>query len=350
VVERSEGDRCPGILRLIEAADGHLARIRLPGGLLDAVALRALADAARELGDATLELTSRGNVQLRGLRLIDAAQLGERLAAAGLWPSETHERVRNIVASPLADLAAAVRELDVALCADPRLAELSGRFLFGLDDGSGDIAALGPDVLALGANVEGVQVRDVATAMIAAAHAFLDERDLQGSAAWRVEELADGRARLRERLDAPPAPALPSAPPALAGAVDAGHVLLVPLGRLRAEQADWLAARLGPGAVLKVTPWRSVLLPHRDLSYQDLSGAEEAGFGVDAASRWYGVSACAGQPGCAKALADVQSEAARTAGRWRGVHFSGCARRCGRPVDTVVDVVATEDGYVITGA
>jgi precorrin-3B synthase len=321
------------VLRLISAADGSLARVRLPGGLVDATALRTLGAAARDLGDGRLELTSRGNVQLRALRPDDWQELGARLADAGLWPSISHELVRNIVASPLADFADAVRELDAALCADARLAELSGRFLFGFDDGSNDIAALNPDVLAVG--------RQPVEAMLAAAHAFLDERAAQGSSAWRVDELADGRARVNERLGVRETRAVPPAPPAPAGPVDGGHVLLVALGRLSADQADWLAARVGSG-VAKITPWRSVLLPTTDVS-----GAEAAGFGLDAGSRWYGVSACAGQPGCEKALADVQSEAARTAGTWRGVHFSGCGRRCGRPVGTVVDVIATGDGFVV---
>ena len=337
------------MLRLVAAADGLLARVRLPGGLVDATALRALAGAARDLGDGRLELTSRGNVQLRALRQEDARELGGRLADAGLWPSQTHERVRNIVASPLGDLAGPVRALDAALCADPRLAELSGRFLFGLDDGTGDIAALAPDVLASGSTVEGCAVDDVVAAMLAAAHAFLDEREAQASQAWRIDELVDGRTRVRERLgNTAPVDAAPPAPRPPAGPVPGGHVLLVPLGRLTADQADWLADRTGAGTA-SITPWRSVLVPT-----SDVTGAAAAGFGVDASSRWYRVSACAGRPGCEKALADVQSEAARSADEWRhrdvGVHFSGCSRRCGRPVDTVVDVVATEDGYVITGA
>jgi precorrin-3B synthase len=335
----------------VEAADGYLARIRLPGGLIDSVGLRALAGASRDLGDLRLELTSRGNVQLRALRLEDASELGGRLSDAGLWPSVTHERVRNIVASPLADFAAGITALDVAICADERLAELSGRFLFGLDDGSGDIAAMNPDVLGVLGEpgwVEGATTSDVTAAMVAAAHAFLDEQAAQGSSAWRVDELAGGRSRLRERLgtsaDAAPVGPAPGAP---AGVVGDKQVLLVPLGRLEAEQADWLADQLD-GGLARITPWRSVVLP-RVLDDAD-ADAEALGFGVDSSSRWYGVSACAGQPGCAKALADVQAEAARTAGQWQNVHFSGCARRCGRPVDTVVDVVASEDGYVITGA
>lgn len=323
------------MLRLVAAADGQLARVRLPGGLVDGVALRALAAAARDLGDGRLELTSRGNVQLRGLREVAGPELGGRLADAGLWPSVSHERVRNIVASPLADLAGSVRALDAALCAEPRLAELSGRFLFGIDDGSGDIAALGPDVLG-GASSEPSE-------LLAVAHAFLDERAEQRSDAWRIDELVDGRVRVAARLGAAAPDPVPTPPPPPAGSVAGGHVLLVPLGRLTAEQADWLAARSGSGTA-KITPWRSVLVPTTDVA-----GAAEAGFGVDAASRWYRVSACAGQPGCAKALADVQSEAARTADTWQatGVHFSGCSRRCGRPAGTVVDVIATADGYVV---
>ncbi|MDT5016170.1 MAG: precorrin-3B synthase, partial [Mycobacterium sp.] len=41
-----------------------------------------------------MELTSRGNIQLRAIT--DTAAVAEMVAAAGLLPSQTHERVRNI--------------------------------------------------------------------------------------------------------------------------------------------------------------------------------------------------------------------------------------------------------------
>src|SRR4051812_31407347 len=43
-------DRCPGAVRLHQAADGGLARVRIPGGMLTAVQWQVLVAAARELG------------------------------------------------------------------------------------------------------------------------------------------------------------------------------------------------------------------------------------------------------------------------------------------------------------
>ncbi|TFV66879.1 precorrin-3B synthase, partial [Blastococcus sp. CT_GayMR20] len=98
---RDRVDACPGALQTHPAADGALARVRVPGGALTRVQLRTLSAAARELGDGTLELTSRGNVQLRRLRAGSEPELGDRLAAVGLLPSATHETARNVVASVL---------------------------------------------------------------------------------------------------------------------------------------------------------------------------------------------------------------------------------------------------------
>ncbi|KAK1184069.1 nitrite reductase [Streptomyces sp. NBS 14/10] len=163
---RGRDDACPGALRLHSADDGALARVRLPAGLLTVRQALVLALAAEELGDGRLDLTSRGNLQLRGLDAGCGAGLAARLRTAGLLPSDRHDRVRNIVASPLsgldgagyADVSAWARELDALLCDNApagsglgELAGLSGRFLFALDDGRGDVAALGADVTLIAA-------------------------------------------------------------------------------------------------------------------------------------------------------------------------------------------------------
>lgn len=358
---RMREDACPGVLRLAPAIDGRLARIRLVGGFLSAPGIAALRDAAVALGDGRVELTSRGNVQLRGLAADVGVELGARLHAAGLWPSQSHERVRNIVASPLAgldrpsDLTALVRTLDESLCATPRLAELSGRFLFAVDDGRGDVTGLKPDVLIQNGSVNGLRVSDPVAAAIAFANAFLDEREEQDSAAWRIADLVEGAARVRFRMDGTPveqAAANVAAPPAAGPFTrfdgQPALVVAVPLGRLDTDQLRWLADVIGT-APARVTPWRSIVLPNVDAVAVDT--AAQLGFGITPDTPWSNVSACTGKPGCAKAFADVQADARAELGRWPGkaVHWSGCDRRCGRSTRTEVDVIATESGYVVEG-
>ncbi|SET51398.1 precorrin-3B synthase [Geodermatophilus poikilotrophus] len=375
---RVRADACPGALQTHAAADGALARVRVPGGLLTGGQLRSLAAAARDLGDGALELTSRGNVQLRGLAAGAEAELGDRLAAAGLLPSATHERVRNVLASALTgragghvDVRPWVRALDAAVCADPALAALPGRFLATLDDGRGDVAGLGGDVglltlspaevaLTLAGADSGLRAHpdDAVALALAATRAFLAERTAQGGTAWRLAELDDGAVRVGARLDGRrggivQVPHVPAPGPVGAAPQGDGKVALVavvPLGRLDAAQAE-LLARLADE--VQLTPWRSLVVP--DLAEDAVDDAAVAlhrtGMVFDAGSPWTRVTACAGRPGCAKSLADVRADA--TAAVATGTlpvdgarqHWAGCERRCGRPQGEVVDVVATGTGY-----
>ncbi|MGW4357699.1 cobalamin biosynthesis protein CobG [Streptomyces californicus] len=204
---RDGGDACPGTLRLHRADDGALARVRVPGGVLSADRAEALLAAAGRFGDGELHLTSRGNVQLRGLGAECGGGLAELLAGAGLLPSAAHERARNIVASPLAGLDGSpalgerLAELDALVCASAAAASLSGRFLFALDDGRGDVDALGADVTLIadgdafllrigpGDEVFRIPAAEGPRAALRAAEAFL--RAARDSGAWRVKDLPD---------------------------------------------------------------------------------------------------------------------------------------------------------------
>ena len=145
-------DTCPGVLTLHAARDGHVARIRLPGGYVSRAQWTALIALAGEFGDGCLDLTARGNVQLRGLAPTAAGDLARGAARAGLLPSGAHDRSRNVTASPLAGLGGRpplrrlVRALDAAIVADPALAALPGRFLFAADDGTGGAGLAGCDI------------------------------------------------------------------------------------------------------------------------------------------------------------------------------------------------------------
>ncbi|MGW8777731.1 precorrin-3B synthase [Streptomyces sp. NPDC055796] len=391
-VIRDRGDACPGALRLHAADDGHLARIRIPGGMLDAGAALLLADAADRLGDGHIDLTSRGNAQLRGLGASCGGELQGVLVRAGLLPAPTHERVRNIVASPLTgldrralpDVAPWVAELDRLLCASAPAAGLSGRFLFALDDGRGDVTSLDADVN-LAAAGDGdrallwtadpadallVAAADGPRAALAAAGYFLDAVRRAGTRAWRVSELPAEQAMLSEELAARLAAsgipaavvrdrAAPSGPPPEPGVVEgpegaAALSVFAPLGRLTTAQWRRLAGLTGR---LRLTPWRGIVVPGLPAGAAAGALAELAAAGLVTApgDPWRSVTACTGKPGCAKSRADVRADAravvvqAAPGTRPLPVHWSGCERRCGHPRGTAwADVVATADGYDLT--
>jgi precorrin-3B synthase len=360
-------DACPGALQVHRAADGALARVRLPGGMITAAQLEALARAATDWGSPAMELTSRGNIQIRGIGDDEAiAAVADRIAAAGLLPSQTHERVRNIVASPLSgrvgtalDVRAMVTDLDVAIRARPDLATLPGRFLFGIDDGRADISGLAADVgihildesaaLLLAGRDTGVRVAmpDIVPALTAVAARFADIR----GTAWRITELDDPSAVLTGLTPtaAPLAAWTPVSVPPVGWLVqNDGRVALgaaVPLGVLQARVAEYLAA---VGAPMVITPWRSVLIFDLDEGVADAALRVLAPMGLvfDANSPWLAVSACTGSPGCEHAAADVRADAAMAvedpADQHR--HFVGCDRACGSPPAGQV-LVATGDGY-----
>jgi precorrin-3B synthase len=361
MVRARNTDACPGALQVHQAADGPLVRVRLPGGVITAAQLATLSGVSSEFGSGTLELTARGNVQLRGIA--DVTAVAEAIASSGLLPSPTHERIRNIVASPLsgraggrADVRDWVSELDAAICAEPRLAELGGRFWFSLDDGRADVSGLGADVgvhalddgvaLLLAGRDTGVRLAagDVARALVALAERFIEVR----GKAWRVSELADIRDLLPGVvLSDATFPAVTKAPVGWISQDD-GRVALgaaVPLGVLPARVAEYLAAIEAP---LVVTPWRSVLVCDLDEAVADSALRVLAPLGLifDEDSPWLSVSACTGSPGCAHSAADVRADAALSLDADSAVHrhFVGCERACGSPPAGQV-LVATGQGY-----
>lgn len=375
--ERTAADRCPGTLVLHRAQDGWLARVRIPGGRVAADQLMALSGAA-SIGNGPVELTSRANLQLRGFGAGAGADLAAIVGEAGLLPSPVHDRARNVIASPVAgrhpsargDTDAVVESIDRGVCADPALAELPGRFLFAVDDGSGTALDRSADVvlicredgnyslaLAGQATADAFHPADAATVAVAAAAAFLAERSERGVDAWRIAELEQGAAAIARRIAT-----------AIAGPLDgsSGHRLapgrleqrdgrvaltgLAPLGRLEGPDLARLAevadeVRVGTG--------RTVTVLDVDPTAVTVIEAELASLGlvVQPGSGWVGLSACAGLGRCPQARIDVRSAAmARARSRRPGAaaeHWAACERRCGERADQPIAVAALRDGVAV---
>ncbi len=137
---------CPGILRPMPTGDGLLVRLQFNGRTLSPHLARNLAQAARRFGNGLVDLTSRGNLQLRGVSTATHAPLVAYLGELGfLGDSKTAETRHTIIASPLAglmqfgavmDITPIVRKLDASIAADSFLQErLPAKFAIVIDDG-----------------------------------------------------------------------------------------------------------------------------------------------------------------------------------------------------------------------
>jgi precorrin-3B synthase len=339
---------CPGALRPMLSGDGLVVRIRPDLGRLTPAQARGIADAARAFGNGQIDLSARGNVQLRGVSDATHPALIEALTALGLIdPDSEAEQRRNILVTPFADAEtlALAAQMQVALAQMPAL---PGKFGFAVDTGPAPVlsgiaadiraerAADGQLILRCEGAALGAPVTDLAVAAVALAQWFV--------AAGGVSEGRGRMAALIARGAVPPgalagrlAPAPAAAPPG-PGLRAEGALLGFAFGRMQAETLAALAA-LGP---LRVTPWRMLLVQGlRQLP--DLPDVIRAA--GDPIRR---VEACSGAPACLQGLAPVRDLARRLAPQvppGKRLHVSGCAKGCAHPGRADITLVATAAGF-----
>lgn len=380
---------CPGLLRIVQALDGGICRIKLPGGLLSAKQAEAVALAAETYAGGVIEATNRANLQIRGIRGEHGA-LVQGLMAAGLGPRDAGgDDVRNLLLSPAAgidcqqllDVRPLARQILASLEGEPRFHALSAKFAVQLDGGEAlamlehhhdlwlsPISIEGQCWMvfglagcpAVGPAAGAVPLERAHTLVLAVLDRFLalassDQhrlRDLLGT--MDVQAFVAGlglqiRAVDFHRVAASITPIGRHAQP------QPGLVAVVagaPVGRLDAEQlrcAADLARRFGDGT-LRVTPWQGVLVPA--IAEADADAVQAAlahtGFIVDANLPLAALIACTGSTGCAKALADTKADALRLATLLHqpsAAHLSGCGRSCAAAHVAPATLLAVGDGH-----
>jgi precorrin-3B synthase len=313
---------CPSVYEPMATGDGLLVRVKPRGGVISSAGMRVVAERAVRFGNGTIELTSRGNLQVRGLSPEGAASFARAMVAAGLASADpAAERRRNVIATPLAGVDPAVHPatgpiteaLERGLEADASLAELPAKFGFLVDGGGVLPPAVRADVrlrlLAKGAEVAfGADVLQVALEDAVSTALSLSLRERAG-----MRVFPGGRGRI--------------------GAVGAIGAIAVgaglPFGSAGADiwlgLAD-LAERYGDGK-LRLTPWRAVLVV-------GVAAAALADLGLitDPDDPRLRVAACPGEPGCGSASVATRRIAAQlrpAAGAT--IHVSGCEKGCAHP-------------------
>ncbi|TCQ20864.1 precorrin-3B synthase [Rhizobium sp. PP-CC-3G-465] len=355
---------CPTLAAPMQTGDGLLARLRPASGFFTAEAFLALLDAADAFGSGRLDITARGNLQIRGLRAESVAPLSAAIAGAGIMPCEgiavEMPPLAGLDPSEGTDPRPLARKLadrigDSGLHLAPKLAIIvDGGGRLHLDGVAADIKLVAE---AAGASsrwrllVAGRQTGLVGTAdeMIEAAMSVVEHIAACGPAA-RARDL--------------PADRLPSSSSSLVkrdiamspvGRFDLGaHVVLgvaPAFGQMEAQAVRQLvlAAMAGGLSEVRLAPGRALLLVGPagcEMSALALL-AKALGFVVDAGDPALRIDACAGQRGCASARIDTHAVAGHLIARAPALmdgsldlHVSGCAKGCARPRAADLTLVA----------
>lgn len=378
---------CPGAHRPMRSGDGLLVRVRPRAGALSLGSLRTIGLIAAEFGSGEIDLTNRGNLQIRGVSDSAFAVLLGALDTAGLLdPSAEVEAVRNVVVDPLSgldplrtdirDLAATLEKI---LLRDARLRSLPGKFGFSFSSvaaprvggRSADIMMSVDDARvsitlhgATGMRCE-VERDDVVDAMHRLALAFVELKENDAS----FRRMRDAVARLGvARVFAMAGLRLPT-PVAEADACTVSVGLLnlngsvsgvgvgLPFGRITAEQLATLcdhATAAGVGEV-RTSPQRVLVFPVADQRHANevLRGADVAGLIVREADLRLAMDVCPGSPACKNARADTRRDAQRFADMFAGslqgrsVHISGCEKGCARRAEASFTLVGRGGHYDI---
>lgn len=340
---------CPGALRPMQSGDGMVVRIRPFNGRLRRAHADGIATLASVHGNGMLDLSSRANIQLRGVTQDSYAPLMEGLGHLGLLDeNEAVESRRNILVTPFWQTGDETPALATALTQALSAADapaIPGKFGFAVDTGaapvlqraSADIrlerdAGGGLILAATGAALaKPVTSQTVIQEALDLARWFVRTRDNQTRMAALLGQgtaLPEGFIIPRQTQTYLPAP----------GYTPLGAMVGLAFGQLPVETLASLAKQ----GSLRMTPWRMVLVEGaRDLP-------DVAGVITDPADPLLRVVACTGAPACAQALAQTRPIARRLArhlGPEQILHVSGCAKGCAHPKPAALTVTATAQGF-----
>jgi precorrin-3B synthase len=369
---------CPSLREPMATGDGLLVRLSPAGTGWTPHELSTLAAAAPRFGNGILEVTSRGNLQIRGLTAESAEGLAKHVEAAAI-PLRTGLAIdtgplAGIDADEIADplpLARALHDAVEAVGLTARLAPkcavvIDGGGRLPLDDLIADVrlAADPTDasrwlILVGGTAREARPVASVAeTEAVAAVIGLLETIATKGRMA-RGRDLTD--ADLvgfgPKPLHAPAARAnapvgrFPLADGSLATAFG------LPFGQMDADTLIALSAAAAETAAseIRLAPGRGLIVPGLDAETCAAVEAKaiELGFITDAQDSRLCIAACAGAPFCAsahfatRALGDEIAARAPDLLAGRTLHISGCAKRCAEPPAPDFTLLGAEGGCLV---
>ncbi len=367
---------CPALAAPMSTGDGLLVRLRPAGGALTLSQFASLARSAAVHGNGILEITARGNLQIRGLRAGTVGQLAANIDAAGIivpdGPVIETSPLHGIDPEEISDAAAmemALRSTLHDLLASARLAPklslvVDGGGSFGLSAVSADIRVVAQSHTDWLVAING----DGETAMPVAIGSAETAISAVGEILSLLTALGQGRrtrdidpALLRARFPAMNGiPFNPSRAAPLAGShrlADDKIILGVrpEFGQMRASDLIALldlAKALGATAI-RLAPGRGFFLiglPADTVPAMQIAAARH-GFAAQPGEDSEHIAACAGAGACGSAFYETRTLARRLIAAAPALfdgsltlHLSGCAKGCAhaRPALTLT---GSAEGY-----
>ncbi|MGO7015805.1 precorrin-3B synthase [Rhizobium leguminosarum] len=369
---------CPALAAPMPTGDGLLVRLRPAGGALTLSQFASLARSAADHGNGILEVTARGNLQIRGLRTETVGQLAADIDAAGITvpdgPAIETSPLHGIDPEEICDPAAmemALRSMLRDQLASPRLAPklslvVDGGGAFGLSALSADIriVAQSPADWLVAINGDGETAMPVAIgpaeAAISAVGEILSLLAILGQGR-RAKDIDP--ALLRARF--PAMDGIKFFPSGAAGMPLAGSHRLEDgktilgvrpaFGQMRASDLIALldlatdrgatAIRLAPGRGFFLIGLSADTVPAMQMAAAGL------GFSTQPGDNTEHIAACAGAGACGSAFYETRTLARRLIGVAPALfdgsltlHLSGCAKGCAhaRPALTLT---GSAEGY-----
>ncbi len=336
---------CPSLYEPMASGDGLLVRVKPPLGIIPAAAAHVLAGAAERFGNGIVSLTNRANLQFRGLSEQGAKAFADVVLALGLASTDPlAERRRNVIVSPLNVTAGVLSQELEAVLLEPSFAGLPGKFGIVVDAGPYSVAKAPGDILLL---VGRDEVQLIVGNMSAAT----------GQPVSTVRKMIAamlGMGSLRMR-DVPPIDMFTAAglkatrqlatftQSSLIGPLEGAFGVGLAFGHTDAAGLRSLASLAGSGdGTLRLTPWRTVLLPGIDQAPTDHKDLI-----TDPASPLLGINTCPGRPYCAQASVNTYSDARALAGLVLHLHISGCEKGCAHPGAAAVTLIGRNGHYDI---
>ena len=338
---------CPGAYRPMMSGDGLVVRVRPVLGRVTREQALGIARLSLQFGSGVIDLTSRANLLIRGVREDDHEALLAALNQLELLPDDPALEARRNILLPhdwtegddshliATELLERLRDFPV----------VPAKFGLAIDAGGQPILGQSSADIRIERSAEGLILRADGAALGRFVTADTAVDAMIELAEWFAQNANAEARRMKTVLRQTQLPETFTQVAPLAarkrprpGPCGADQMLGALFGQIDAQALSDLIEASGATA-LRTTPWRLFVL-------EDAAPVKTDDFITDPADPRLSIDACPGTQGCKSASVDTRSLARMLAGRTtKRLHISGCTKGCARARTSDLTLVGHDGAF-----